>query len=277
MKNYIISIIMFAICLFLAGCVSSKSDARKRAARGDPVEFVPLAVERVIPFDGEDPQSARLEISLVLSEPADSMAGVGQLVRELLYEGQSAADYGEAVIAEHEEFYTALRAEWISQGGARLDSFNWYYTEEVESRVFAEDFIPGRENLLVLTKTTESYLGGAHGNYVTNCFVIDTAAGKRLLLDDIFSSREELRLLLEAELRRRYQLPEDAPLSAAGFFEDAIEPPENFFPADDASDGAGDASPVMRFLWNAYEIAPYVMGAIEVSLPLKSLSPLFRQ
>jgi hypothetical protein len=273
MKNYTICTIMFAACLFLADCVSSRS--------GGPVEFAPLVVECVIPFDGKDPQSARLEISLVLSEPADSGTGVGQLARELLYEGQSAADYGEAVIAEHEEFYAALRAEWIPLGGARIDSFNWNYTEEVESRVFTEDFIPGHENLLVLTKTTESYLGGAHGNYFTSYFIIDPVAGKRLLLDDIFSNREELRLLLEAELRRRYQLPEDAPLSSAGFFEDAIELPENFFPEDNASadlsDGAGNGSPVMRFLWNAYEIAPYVMGAIEVSLPLKSLSPLFRK
>jgi hypothetical protein len=210
----------------------------------------------------------------VLSEPADPDSGLGKLIRELLYGGQSASDYGKAVIAEHRNIYTGLRDEWIPQGGAQTASFNWYYMETVENRmVSVKNFIPGRKNLLILTKTTENYLGGAHGNRYTSCFIIDPAAAKQLTLDDIFNSPEELRLALEAELRRQYQLPEGAPLSSAGFFEDKIELPENFFLAEEAS---GD-SPFIHFLWNAYEIAPYVMGAVEVSLPLKSLSPLLRK
>jgi hypothetical protein len=274
----IVPVIILAFCLFGGSCISSRS-----GTAGSPAGFTPLVVESVIPFDEEDPESARLEINLALSEPADSGAGIGGLVRELLYEGQSAENYGKAVAAIHGELYDALRAEWIPRReDVRTDSFNWYYSEKVENRtVSVKGLIPGRENLLVLTKTTESYLGGAHGDSVTSCFVIDPAAAKRLTLDDIFNSREELRLKLEAELRRQYQLPEDAPLSAAGFFEDKIKLPENFFPVDDASGdvsgGDGDGSPVMRFLWNAYEIAPYVMGAIEISLPIGDLAPLFRK
>jgi hypothetical protein len=155
-----------------------------------------------------------------------------------------------------------------------MGSFNWYYMEKVENKtVQVNGFMPGPGNLLMLTKTTESYFGGAHGNSVTSCFVIDPVAVKRLTLDDIFGNREELRGLLEAELRRRYQLPEGAPLSEAGFFTDRIELPENFFLAEEAPED----SPFMHFFWNAYEIAPYVMGAIEVSLPLKELSPFFRE
>jgi hypothetical protein len=270
MKNFSVCVIIFAASLFFGACLHSAGNARGQSAAG----FAPVVVESVIPFDKNDPESARFEISLTLSEPAASDSGAGKLVRELLYGGKSAADYGQELTAEHEELYAGLRAKWIPQGGARMASFNWYYTEKVENRtVSVKGFMPGREKLLVLTKTTDSFLGGAHGNYVTSCFVIDPAAEKRLTLDDIFSSREELRLLLEAELRRRYQLPEGAPLSRAGFFEDRIELPENFFPAEDAS----GYSPVMHFLWNTYDIAPYVMGAIEVSLPLKSLSPLLRK
>jgi hypothetical protein len=270
MKKYCACIIVLASCLFAGGCISSQS-----SAPDSPVEFKPLVMEAAIPFDREDPESARFEISLALSEPADSASAAGKLVRESLYEGKSAADYGKAVIAEQEEFYNDLRAEWTSLWDAPADSFNWYYSEEVEGRtVSVKGLIPGRENLLVLTKTVDSYLGGAHGNSVTSYFVIDTAAAKRLTLDDIFSSRKELRLMLETELRRQYQLPENAPLSDAGFFNDAINLPENFSPADDE---AGDGSTVMRFLWNTYEIAPYVMGAIEVSLPVGELTPLFRK
>jgi hypothetical protein len=274
MKKYSVYIIIVAACFFLESCVSSQNDAPEQGAAWSAVKFTPVIVEGIIPFDPETPGSAQFEIRLALSEPADTGSGSGKLIRKLLYEGQSASNYGEAVVVEHEKIYTGQRTQWIPQGGAQMPSFNWYYVETVESRtVSAKDFIPGCENLLVVTKTTESYLGGAHGNHFTSCFVIDPAAARRLTLDDIFNSPEKLRLALEEELRRQYQQPKGAPLSLAGFFEDSIELPENFFFAEDAS---GD-SPFIHFLWNAYEIAPYVMGAIEVSLPLKSLSPLLRK
>jgi hypothetical protein len=239
------------------------------------MEFTPVLMENVIPFDRKDIESARFEMRLALSEPANADSDIGDLIRELLYEGQSAVNYGKTIAVEHEKSYAKLRTEWIPQGGARMDSFNWYYMEKVESRtVSVKDLMPGRENLLVLTKTTESYFGGAHGNTSTACFVIDPAAVKRLTLDDIFNSREELRFALEAELRRQYQLPEGAPLSSVGFFENSIELPENFFP--EKEEASGD-SPSMHFFWNVYEIAPYVMGTIEVSLPLKNLSALLRE
>jgi hypothetical protein len=283
MKNHSVCIIIFAACLFLEGCVSSQSDASGQSAPRSAGKPAPATVESIIPFDEKDPESARLEIRLALSESAglDLDAKTGNLIRELLYKGQSAEDYGRAVAAEHERLYAGLRAEWIPQGGARMASFNWYYTEKVENRTISvKGLMPGREKLLVLTKITESYLGGAHGNSSTACFVIDPAAAKHLALDDIFSSPEELRLLLEAELRRQYKLPEGAPLSSAGFFEDRIELPENFSLAEapgNSSGGPSGDSPFMRFLWNTYEIAPHAMGAIEVSLPLGSLSPLFRK
>jgi hypothetical protein len=282
MKKYSVYIIVFAACLFSEGCISSQSGAPVQGKIQSPLEFTPVVWTSIVPFDKETPESTQFEIHLMLSEPVDSDAGIEELVRKLLYKGQSAADYGKAVITEHSDIYTGLRAEWIPRGAARIPSFNWYYTEEVKTgTVPVKDLLPGRENLLVLIKTTESYFGGAHPNSSTVSFVIDPDAVKRLILDDIFGSREELRGLLEAELRRKYQLPEGAPLSEAGFFTDRVELPENFFLTEEAPENLSGRkprdSPFMHFLWNAYETAPYVMGAIELSLPLRKLSPLFRK
>jgi hypothetical protein len=273
MKKYSICIIvLLAACFFLESCVSSQSRTPKQDAEPSATEFTPVITEGVVLFDRNDPEGPRLELRLALSEPAKSGSGIGNLVRELLYKGQSAADYGKAVAAEHEKLYAELHAQRPPEE-APGESFNWYYMEKVENKTIpVKGFMPGREKLLVLSKTTESYLGGAHPNSFTESFVIDPAAVKRLTLGDIFGSREEPRSLLEAELRRKNQLPEGAPLSEAGFFTDRIELPENFFLTEKAGD-----SPFMHFLWNAYEIAPYAMGAIEVSLPLKGLSPFFRK
>ncbi|MDR1353856.1 MAG: RsiV family protein [Treponema sp.] len=262
MKKYSICTIVLAACLLAGGCVSSPNSA---------AGFKPFVLENVIPFDQGNPQNPRFEISMSLADPAKPDSGIGNLIRELLYEGQSAADYGNAVAAKLGKLYAEIHGEWESLGERPMDSFNWHYTEKAEGRtVSVKGLIPGHEKLLVLAKTTESYLGGAHGNSSTSCFVVDPAAAKQLVLDDIFNDTEKLRLLLEAELRRQYGLPENAPLSEAGFFEDRVELPENFFLTEK------DASS-MYFLWNAYEIAPYVMGAIQISLPFRSLSPLFRK
>jgi hypothetical protein len=282
MKKYSVCIIVFAACLFSTGCISSQSGAPAQDKVQSTLEFTPVIVGSIVPFDKETPGSTQFEIRLMLSEPSDSETGIEELIRELLYEGQSATDYGKAVIVKHRDIYTGLRTEWIPQGAAQIPSFNWYYKEQVENRtVPVKSLIPGREKLLVLTKTTESYLGGAHPNSSTESFVIDPDTVERLTLDDIFDSREELRSLLEAELHSKYQLPEGARLSEAGFFTDRIELPENFFLTEDVPENLSgwkaQDSPFMHFLWNTYETAPYVMGAIEVSLPLKKLSPLLRK
>ncbi|MDR1411591.1 MAG: RsiV family protein [Spirochaetaceae bacterium] len=282
MKKPSICLIVFAASLLFWGCVSSQNSAPDRGAARLSAESAPFVLETSIPFDKGDPRGPRFEITLSFPEPAGPDSGLGNLVRELLYKGQSAADYGNTVAAEHGKLYAELRDDWMAQGEKPPESFNWYYTEKAESRtVQVKGLIPGHDKLLVLVKTTESYLGGAHGNSSTRYFVIDPAAVKPLALDDIFSSREDLRLLLEAELRRQYHLPEGAPLSDAGFFEDRVDLPENFFPAEDAgkgrSGGPAEDSPFMHFFWNAYETAPYVMGPIEISLPLKSLSPYLRK
>ncbi|MDR1128431.1 MAG: RsiV family protein [Treponema sp.] len=267
MKKHSICVIVLAACLLAGSCVSSPKSA---------AEFTPFVLEKAIPFDRKTPQNPRFEINISLPEPAKPISGLGNLIRDLLYEGQSAADYGNGVAAELGKLYAEIRDEWESLGERPMESFNWHYTEKVESRTVSVDgLIPGHEKLLVFAKTTESYLGGAHGNLSTSCFVVDQAAVKRLALNDIFDDTEKLRLLLEAELRRHYGLPENAPLSEAGFFEDRVELPENFFLTEGDSGGPAEDSPFIHFLWNAYETAPYVMGAIEISMPLRSLSPLF--
>jgi hypothetical protein len=270
MKKHRICIIGLA---FILGACASRNTP--------PAEFVPVARSSIVPFNNEDDEGPRLEIRLNLSEATDSKAGIDELVRQLLYKGQSAEDYGNAIIEEYTSLYDEQRTQWTPDEEDRLDSFNWYYDEDiVSSFVSVKKFLPGYKTLLTLTKTTDTYTGGAHGNSVITSFVIDMAAIKRLTLDDLFGNREELRRLLEAELHRQYRLPEEAPLSQAGFFEDTLELPENFLITQNAPDnipGATGQDPHISFLWNTYEIAPYVMGPVRVDLPLREMSGLLRR
>ncbi|MDR1220070.1 MAG: RsiV family protein [Treponema sp.] len=61
--------------------------------------------------------------------------------------------------------------------------------------------------------------------------------------------------IIKSRLRRDAGLCKDAPLSENGFFDDAADPPSQFFIARE----------------NPYEIAPYVRGYVEVSVPYEAI------
>jgi hypothetical protein len=112
---------------------------------------------------------------------------------------------------------------------------------------------------VVITRNLDAYEGGAHGLAQVYFTVFDRTAAKVLALADVVPAARQpaLKNAVEAALRARYNVPEGQGFSAAGFFSDAIDLTENFF----LSDGA------IGFYWNPYEIAPYVMGGIEVVVP----------
>jgi hypothetical protein len=148
--------------------------------------------------------------------------------------------------------YLDMRSEEQGSG----ERFDWWYTETVEAAAVSD-------SVTVIKRRRESYEGGAHGSQKLAYAVFNKAGGTALGLADIMLAGSEGRLvlLLEDALRKKQELPEGAPLTEGGFFEDTVTAPENFFP------GSGGLS----FVWNTYEIAPYVMGIIEVTVPWGAL------
>jgi hypothetical protein len=63
------------------------------------------------------------------------------------------------------------------------------------------------------------------------------------------------------------KLKSGAPLSEAGFFDDAIAPAGEFYAMVDG----------IVFHYNVYEISPYVMGAFDVFLPWDKIDVLIKQ
>jgi hypothetical protein len=113
-----------------------------------------------------------------------------------------------------------------------------------------------------------AYTGGAHGNTRDSNIVIDLSTGRRLTTADLFEegAGERLTELIKDELRRGKNLPADASLEEAGFWEKDIQPTENFFVT-----GAG-----IGFLYNPYDIAPYAGGSFSPVIPFEKLRPLLR-
>jgi len=149
-------------------------------------------------------------------------------------------------------------------GGDTLAAANWMsYEESVEGRA-----IFNARGLLSYQIRTESYTGGAHGNTNIDNAVLDMTTMSRVSLGDIFTdgTLREVNELMRQTLVREYGCQTLDELADKGlFFAPAeIEATENFY-----VDGEG-------ITWNfdPYDIAPYSMGEVQISLPWSQLSSL---
>jgi len=101
-----------------------------------------------------------------------------------------------------------------------------------------------------------TYTGGAHGLRTRTFHNYRTANGSEISLSDLFDDAQRLRLTerIAAKIREQYAADDDASLGRLGFFPEAIAPTENF---EWTPEG-------IVFHYNPYDIAAYVIGAVEV-------------
>lgn len=139
----------------------------------------------------------------------------------------------------------------------------WYsYYKGIESRVQLC-------NPLMLTYRIDynEYTGGAHGIYMSTFLNLDLRTLSPLRLDDLFEGdyKEALTGLLWKQLMADNNVATRQELEDMGYATTGdLEPVENFYPGPTG----------ITFHYNVYEIAPYVMGATEITLSYKDIAPL---
>lgn len=113
-----------------------------------------------------------------------------------------------------------------------------------------------------------SFTGGAHPNTFAALESFDLATGEPLALEDLVAAGSGPRLdaLGERHFREEREIPETESLEEAGFWfeDDRFRLPDNF-----AVTGEG-----LVFVFNPYEVAPYVFGPTRITLPWAELRGL---
>jgi len=109
------------------------------------------------------------------------------------------------------------------------------------------------------------FTGGAHPNTNTLSLLFDPATGSKLTIVNLVTNLHSLTRLAEIKFREQYKIPAKASINATGFMFDKkrFVLSENIF---FTSEG-------LLLHYNAYEIAPYVMGPQEVTLPYAEVKP----
>lgn len=103
------------------------------------------------------------------------------------------------------------------------------------------------------------FSGGAHGISNSSFHVYDLNGRRPVTLDMLFTGDwyGALTYTINTVEKERHGLAPFDSLATAGFFVDDLEPTDNFFLTDEG----------ITFYYNVYEVAPYVMGGIEVTVP----------
>lgn len=108
-----------------------------------------------------------------------------------------------------------------------------------------------------------AYTGGAHPNSRRRLVSFDVSTGQLLGIDDLTTDVAALTALVEDRLYLDRDLGHDGDLEAAGFWI-----PEGGFTLPD---NIGVVAEGLLVHWDAYEIAPYSMGPIDVTIPSADL------
>jgi hypothetical protein len=137
-------------------------------------------------------------------------------------------------------------------------AMGWYYNARVEVTILSD-------TLLSLSARNESFTGGAHGGYGTYFININPVTGASLTLRDFLKAgyEEDLRKIAEQEFRKSLEMSDTTSWAEQGF-----EFPDDKF---QLNSNYGFTSQGILFVFNIYEIGPYVLGAQEFLIPYNKI------
>ena len=202
------------------------------------------------------------------------------------FEGISIVDDGydrlkKSLSASDAKAEEAYDAEW-EQGEAFIKDFenasgaaqDWYLNNLVVLSRCDDD-------VFSYTRTSDSYLGGAHPNAYVVGYNFDTDTGKELTLKDVVTDYDKVYQYVLDDLERQNSKADSEPI----LFDDYKETVDKLFngtKADandtDAKDSYTEEAKIQWFMtedelhiiFNRYDIAPYATGQISVEIPVSS-------
>lgn len=171
--------------------------------------------------------------------------------------------YTENYISEYRRDLEPMYAEDEKDKGNESSMGAWYsYYKGIESHVQLYD-----KDLLVYRIDYNEYTGGAHGIYMATFLNMDLTLMRPLRLDDIFVGKykEALTDLIWNQLMADHKVTTHEALEDMGYASTGdITPTENFYLSKKG----------ITFYYNVYDIAPYSMGPVKVTIPFAMMEHL---
>lgn len=246
----------------LAGGCSHKSDKDAASAASEISELSVSEVFKkadrsyMVVYDGDTAwldQSTTLQWPLTIGD-ADLTPLQDSILRYAYAGAAVPGDPDKSILAYlantqiDDSLATVTRVDSIPGGKDELRS--WF--NNVSASVMELD-----GSIITYQVSTSSYMGGAHPNSYSVPFTYDLRSGKVLTMDNMFrpATGDSIMAVIATALARQYEVS-PANLSRAGIFVSQLTFPGSPYLTSDA----------VVFHYNPYDIAPYSMGPIDVTV-----------
>ena len=242
----------------------------KNPPKGETI-FKPIAIAEQVHLTADTISPAcSININLNYAESEDSVAYYinKEIVKAAFeYENLSPETAVDSFVAHYTRSYTHDLLPYYGEdkeaGKEGMGWYNYFYDLKTDAQ-------KGKEGIFNYTIEMNSYEGGAHGNQVSTYLNFYTESGKLVTLDDLFVPGYETSLneiLLKALMQQAEVTTMEALQEKGYLMWTSMYPSKNFLLKSDGID----------FLYNAYEIAPYVVGVTVLKIPYEALTDVLKK
>lgn len=275
MKTKTRSILFISFILLSFGTGLFTNCIGGRDAKSSGIEYDSIVVARHIPLLLEnDTTLPYADVNVSFTYPvkfhdSESLARlqqifIGTFFGDSDYDMLSPQEAIDRYLSEYTERYQSLSNYYYEDKariGEKMPSWYWYIMNNTNKVLFQND------SILSYAVEYSDYEGGAHGSYRITYTNIDLNKLGTLSEEDLFKPGyfKPLTEKIVAQLMKDYEATEPDSLLMKGFFNiEDIAPNNNFW-----LDGEK-----IHYSYNQYEIAPFSMGVIDVSVPYSELSDI---
>lgn len=265
----------FSIFILLTGIILISCNGRRGGAKSSRIDFDSIVVARHIPLLQEnDTTLPYADVGISFTYPvkfrdSESLTRLQQIFQGTFfgdsnYDALTPQEAVDQYLKEYTDRYQSL-SNYYYEDKARIEgkmpSWYWYFMNNSNKILFQND------SLLSYAVEYSDYEGGAHGSYRITYTNVDLNDLVTLTEEDLFVPGyfKPLTEKIVVQLMKKYDVPVADSLLMKGFFTiEDIVPNNNFW-----LDGKN-----IHYSYNQYEIAPYAMGVIDVSVPYSELSDI---
>ena len=256
---------------FLAAiAVAAITTACSSNGDGKGLEFETVKAKKTVSISNEAgaPQcSVNLQLDAAKGEPKERAEAINAAIalRLLDMEGITLSQAVDSFANKYTSDYRRNFAPLYREDRGDEEKRAWYeYHYNITGKTSS-----GREGVTVYTATIDYYEGGAHGINQRIVMNFDNKTGQQLTLADVFvpGYEQPLNELLQEALIEKVSAKDVDDLRSKGYlYSMEMFAPENFVLGEDE----------VTFVYNPYEIAPYAMGMVELTIDNDELTKLWK-
>lgn len=252
MRKILTTAVAMATMMLATGC--------KDDGKGGPLDFETVSAEKTVGITSQQgaPQcKVQLTIASAVESQGERAKAVNEAVAMRLLDMESAnlRTAADSFANAYTESYRRNIAPLYREDSSDPEKRAWYeYHYNVTSETSS-----GRRGVTVYRATVDYYEGGAHGVNQRIVMNFDNETGQLLTLADVFvvGHEQTLSKLLTDKLLEKTDTKDVDELRQKGYlYSMDMFPTENFVLDKDG----------ITFIYNAYEIAPYEQGIIELNI-----------